>query len=506
MAFTEILILDLKKIEQATFRSSLAKSGKADSVELKYFDYVHKNPGCTPQDIMHALYGEGKREAFKKVQQRLAGKIITYHQQLDEFDVSPHGDTHREQMLAQKFIRRKNWIAAKKYLDVVEQNAINTRKYELLEWVYTLHLRHCQDFELSARETIQKRDANRALHHRFCQIDEIFALLNERYAKARRSGVVLDKDEIVREALKQCELTPAEANNPAFMVKLMSLLRKVAASNKDWVGFERVVTKVLFRMKRAGCFTPADVEWEVALHDMVAHSLYRNAEFEEALKIVESADELARQMPGANRAAAIKRIALRAAIYNFTGRVKEAIPILQKALSELSPHESPEDGLDMRMNLAAYHYNARQYKEAVQVLQSIPFDNNTLGEIMGLEWRFKKEMFELISFVDRNIPEKALTTLRRMKETFGIFFKQSQYSRVPTYLEFVELLVKDPQIVHKPAFLEKLKEAKLNLPNAHEDLHAIMFHCWVTCKIFNQDYYETLMKAIEWKRGRANTI
>ena len=505
MAITETLILDLKKFEQASFRSLLAKGRKADSVELKYFDFVSKNPNCTSQELMQVLYGEAKREALKKVQQRLGPKIIAFHNQLEEEENASGADTHKELWLVYRFIARKNWIAARKYLDIVEQSAGACRKYDLLDMVYTQQLRHCQYLGLSARDIIRKRDSNRVLHQRFCQIDEIFALLHEQLEEARRTGVVLDKDQTVKEALRQCELTVAEANNPAFMAKLMSLLRKVAASSKDWSGFERVVSKVLSRMQTNGCFTPAYIEWEVELLDMVGHCMYRNARFEEALRIIDEADSLARKMPGANRASNLKRTAVRAAILNFSGRVKEAIPLLHRALKEIAPHEAPEDGLDMRLNLAAYHYNAREYKEAVQVLHSFPFDNNTLVEIMGIEWRFKKEMFELISFVDRNMPEKALSTLKRIREYYVNFFKQSQYSRVPTYLDFVEMIIKDPLIVSKPEFLEKLKAANLNLPNAQEDLHAILFHVWITSKMFNQDYYETMLKAIDWKRNGRNS-
>ena len=72
--------------------------------------------------------------------------------------------------------------------------------------------------------------------------------------------------------------------------------------------------------------------------------------------------------------------------------------------------------------------------------------------------------------------------------------------RARVYLSFVKRIIKNPLVVYRAEFLDGVRAAQLHLANNAEDVQAIAFHCWISSKIFGQDYYETLLKSINWKR------
>jgi len=155
--------------------------------------------------------------------------------------------------------------------------------------------------------------------------------------------------------------------------------------------------------------------------------------------------------------------------------------------------------LNIQLNLAAYLYNAKDYKRAAKVNATFPHDTATLGQLMGTEWRFKYEMFQLISFYDRGHFDQADSLLKQMLAYYAHFFQADQYARVETYLQFVSRMIDDPNIVTTDAFRQDVKAAQLNMQREHEDIQAIAFYCWLTSKMFQRDYYEVLLHALGWK-------
>ncbi|MFN9801531.1 MAG: hypothetical protein ACK54P_16050, partial [Bacteroidota bacterium] len=107
---------------------------------------------------------------------------------------------------------------------------------------------------------------------------------------------------------------------------------------------------------------------------------------------------------------------------------------------------------------------------------TLPYDKATLTKWMGVEWRFKLDMFELISYYDRNLMDEAETQLQRMLTYYKEFFRAENYARVEVYLGFIKRMIKDPLVVTTEAFRQDVKVARLNLSNHQEDMKSIAFY------------------------------
>ncbi|MFN8865104.1 MAG: hypothetical protein ACK5W1_12355 [Flavobacteriales bacterium] len=500
MATLHELIHSLDRYACASFREFAGKS-KKEALEVKLFDYYLEYPEASAADLMQKLYGTENRPAFKNTQKRLLEKLARFYQLLRSYEQNDVPDPLSDYHVATTLLHKHAWEGAATYFRKAEDAAVATRNYNLLESIYTSQLPHLTDLGVEVAPFIARREANYTRHLSWCRLSTAYSLLSERQHTAALEGRALDRDAALDEAKKMWRPNAEEAGDPAFMEHFVRLIRRIAVSTKSYWHFELFAGRTYRGLRRKGFFRPADVHLQVGMLYMVAHAQYRNAHFDEALESIAEAEALIAGRPVVPVTQIRKLAALRASVYNFTGRVKEAIPLLERELNKRKPHETDRELLNIQLSLAAYYYNAREYKPAVRTLNTFPHDNNELTRLMGVEWRFKKELFELISFYDRGHYDEAESHLKRMRVYYVQFFRDDQYARAEVYLNHVAMMIKDPNIVSADAFRQQIKDAQLERQRDHEDIQAIPFHCWISSKIFNSDYYEVLLKAIKWKRG-----
>lgn len=500
MATLHELIHSLDRYACVSFREFAGK-GKKDALDLKLFDYYLEFPEAPASELMQKLYGTENRPAFKHTQKRLLEKLARFYQLLRTYEQDDVPDPMSEYHVATTLLHKHAWEGAATFFRKAEEAAVATRNYNLLESIYTTQLPHLTDLGVDCAAFLARREANLARHQSWCRLSTAYSVLNERQKAAAREGKALNREAALDEARRMWRPNAEEARDPAFMHHFVRLIRRIAVSTKSYKHFELFAGRTYRNLVRKGAFQPADIALQVDMLYMLAHAQYRNARFDEALEHIATAEALIGGRPVVPVTSVRKLAALRASVYNYTGRIQEAVKLMEQELARRKPHETDRELLNIQLSLAAYYYNAREYKKAVRTLNTFPHDNNVLTRLMGVEWRFKKELFELISFYDRGHYDEAESHLKRMRTYYSTFFGEEQYARAKVYLSHVADMVRNPNIVSTDDFRQRLKSAQLERPHDHEDLQAIPFHCWVTSKVFKRDYYEVLLHAIKWKRG-----
>lgn len=499
MARIEQMVSTLTAYEVADLKDFLGRK-RNQSAQIQLLEHIAEYPHALPSERMQALYGEEKRSAYKSCAARLTANFIQYILIRTDDDEGNIKEALPLLAVARFMIRKGAYKLAAEFLSRSEEAALGARQYELLETVYTWQLQHSIAMELNAQEVKEKWQKNRKKHDSMIQLNISFAEVARQHAEAKLRGQVLNRDAIIGETYAKVRPGIEEANDPAYMYRLFSLIRNVATSNKAYKEFEPLVSSVYERLKNKQCFLPGDSEFQLQFLYMIAHAQYRNARFNEALDTLGQAKQLRDKLSILPPTITYKLISLHASILNGAGKVEESIPMIEKCLKQRGKYDEDTELLNMKLSLAAYQYNAREYKPAVRTLNSLLGDKPHLTKLMGTEWRFKLEMFELISYYDRGMVDESLTQMQRIRGYYKDFFRADEYARVEIYLGFVERMIKDPQCVTTEAFRQDVKAAQLNLRNDEEDIQAIAFYCWLTSKMFNRDYYDVLLNAIGWKR------
>jgi tetratricopeptide (TPR) repeat protein len=274
------------------------------------------------------------------------------------------------------------------------------------------------------------------------------------------------------------------------------MARSAFASTKGYQKLEPFIVRLYTSLHRSQAFGKSDLVYEISFLYMIAHTLYRNRKFDEAEAWL---DKIALQLPAKQLKSLdlySKIIALRAAIACYQGKNSFAVQYMEKALDSRSDQLDWNEKLNMQLNLAVYYFIEEKFKKANNTLLAIGHSNNWLEENMGKEWRFKKNMIELIVQYELGNVEEAFSKLKGMKRYFAKFLGHPSYKNASIFMGFIDEMIQDPEIVKTSAFHKKVEKAGQNWGEMKYDIQAITFFSWLSSKMQQRSYYQLLLDEV----------
>jgi hypothetical protein len=296
-------------------------------------------------------------------------------------------------------------------------------------------------------------------------------------------------------------LSNHEMRDVAYMYRIVEMARSAAVSAKDYSRFEPFLSKTVQHLNSTGALQDAPVAYRIGFSYMMAHASYRMRRLKASAMLME---ELEESLPkGALQQSPFygKMVALRAAVDSFTGKNKQAIERVRHILKDDRWKSNVKERLNMQLNLAVYYFQSAQYKTAYQVILGIDRSDDWLERTMGLEWRFKKQMIEVIILYEYAKEDIALNLIRSMERYYSNFLSEPIYQRAGFFLNFIKRLIDRPDIVQQQSFIDAVDQANLAWPREREDIQAITFFCWLKSKMLRQDYYTVLLEAMSALEG-----
>ncbi|MGB1104417.1 MAG: hypothetical protein ACPG21_12440 [Crocinitomicaceae bacterium] len=135
----------------------------------------------------------------------------------------------------------------------------------------------------------------------------------------------------------------------------------------------------------------------------------------------------------------------------------------------------------------------------VVAIQNLGHTDNWLEKNMGIEWRIKKNMIDVIFQYELGRTEIALDRIQSLKRIHGELFKTKKYSRVVVFLRLIKEVIKNPHEVQSAAYLEKVETSFEWIEKEKEDLQAMSYYAWLKSKMTKRDFYEVLLELITGK-------
>ncbi|MFM9985381.1 MAG: hypothetical protein ACKVOK_09135 [Flavobacteriales bacterium] len=496
MDFLEQTIQQLSADEQSEFRQFLQKR-KQERKDLMLFDIIARNKDYEPR-VMVGKLQTTNLNAYHSLRKRLMKELYEFvvFKQLQSDATGASSVMGFISMT--RFMLQKNLPdVARYFIRKAEVSALQLRQYDLLENIYNLMIAHGDQLHTPVEETIQKWQINSKKYQARQKLNIAYTLIRLQLASARKSGTILDVEEIVTRVFREFEITIDDANTPEFMYKITSMARSAVVSAKDYHRFEPFIVRIYSRLKKTGAFTRHDFEYEIGFQYMIAHALYRNKKFDEAEKLLDGLESAENAKSLRATELYSKTIALRASIATYSGRNELAISIIRDALKNDRLRISLAERLNMTLNLSVYYFQAEEFKKANKTLIDIGHSDRWLEDKMGVEWRFKKNMIEVITQIELRHEDIALSKILSIEKHFALFFQQAAYARARIFLSFIKRLVNQPEIISSKAFAEEVINAQLAWPEEKEDLQAITFFAWLKAKMKKRNYYETLVEVMK---------
>jgi hypothetical protein len=142
--------------------------------------------------------------------------------------------------------------------------------------------------------------------------------------------------------------------------------------------------------------------------------------------------------------------------------------------------------------LSVYYFQQEEYKKANQLLLKIGRTDNWLEKNMGVEYRIKKSLIELIYQFELQRTELAFDRILSMERIHKTHLEMPKYRRVAVFLALIKTIIHDPEIVQSNQFLQRVESSFDWIDKEKEDLQAMSYYAWLKSKMTNQKFYEVL--------------
>ncbi|MDG1914160.1 MAG: hypothetical protein P8I55_06180 [Crocinitomix sp.] len=123
--------------------------------------------------------------------------------------------------------------------------------------------------------------------------------------------------------------------------------------------------------------------------------------------------------------------------------------------------------------------------------------DNSFEKNMGVEWRIKKNMIDVIYQYELGRTEIALDRILSIERIHKNLLRTNQYSRISVFLGLVKRIIKNPLIEDEEEFFNRVESSFVWIEMEQEDLQAVSYYAWLKSKMTKQKFYDVLRELMQ---------
>ncbi len=471
---------------------------KSERKDLALFTILERKDDYKPREITEMLYGKANLNAYHTLRKRLTRELLdfTMLKSMDE-DNTSYSAILGMIAMSRRLLDKNRADIARKYLEKAEALANSTESYDLLDNILNLQIKHAHELDLDVEKIIEQWK----LFREEAEIDEkvnlAYGLIRQRLNQIKRTGQPQNLLTITNNALRELDLDETRIMRPSLMYMLVSMTRSAVIATKNYFLFDSYVCNIYDQLVARKAFSKKNHLYQLWFLYMIAHVKYRNRDFEKAREYVNALNEHLGHYGNMHFNRFYPRsVLLDAAVYSYMSENEKSIHILEEALGNAQLNLTVEDRCNMTLNLAVYQFQGENYRAANRLLRDIGHTDKWLEKRLGIEWRFKKNLIEIIVQVEMENTEIALARIASIDRYYKGFFQNELYQRARVFLGFIKQVIEKPDSIATEAFARHVDETIVRLPQDKEDIQAITFYCWLKSKMLRKSYYPVLIETV----------
>lgn len=489
------IILTLTPDERKEFRKFIQRNRfKNQRIDLDLFNLLCQESTQEKGEIFNQLYQhEADRNAYHSVRKRLVKHLndFIYLNQLGT-EETLEAEITKNLILVRHLFRNNLEKLAWKYIRKSENLAEKAELNDQLQLIYELQIEHYDPLWLDCtlKELVKKRRKIAELAQEDQNLKIIGSFVKQELQKVKIKAQDIDLERILDLLLNTFDMKDSLFRRPKLRYNFILIARRIILANKDFYSFEAYLIENYKKISDSGYFDVKPSQRLTILY-YIAHTLYRNKKFSEAILYLNQSLPYFEQVErSTHHRFHVKFHLLRAASENLAGNLKESIQILENLNSvKFATHE---DELNVKLNLSVYYFQQEEYKKANQLLLKIGRTDNWLEKNMGVEYRIKKSLIELIYQFELQRTELAFDRILSMERIHKTHLEMPKYRRVAVFLALIKTIIHDPEIVQSNQFLQRVESSFDWIDKEKEDLQAMSYYAWLKSKMTNQKFYEVL--------------
>ncbi|MDG5489946.1 hypothetical protein [Psychroserpens sp. SPM9] len=482
--------------DEQRFINYLEKKNKRnDTKNIDLFKLL-KADELTSKEICQKLYGNTKKDAYHALRKRLYQSLIDFiaNSNLEE-ENSVDMQIIKYILASRTFLIHKKPKIAYQILDKAEALAQEHFLFPILNEIYHTKIQYAyMNPSVDINALISDFRSNQKQHFLEEELNLVYAKIRQTLSDMTYKGKVIDFNTVLNDTLKAHNIDSSESLSFKSLYQLISIVSLSALATNDYLKIEPFLISTYEKIKHHKTRDKQLVH-HIKVVYMIANTLFRNKKFTESLAYLNIMETLMLQQRKKYYATFKLKYALLTALnYNYINKQEEAISVLESV--KQSKHADIESLLDIHLGLVMFYIQKSDYKNAKTIFSKFYHTDKYYIEKAGKEWVIKKNLAEIILYIELGEFNLAESRLLSFKRSYFSYLKQINQARVITFIKLVESYFKHPDQVTSEKFKTTVENAFDWVDEKHEDIFVMSFYAWLKSKMENKPLYQTTLALV----------
>lgn len=481
--------------EKKHFRQFLQQKNKrADVKNLQLLDLIESD------DIknLDKLYeSEKNNDAYYALRKRLQDNLLLFLSQRT-FE-SNHSDTYDALRLVVvgRFLLENDVVrTAFKCLDKAERLAEHLEQFNLLNELLLLKLQYAHLPGAEDLETLTTRFMQNQSHmQREARLNLAYAFLRQELQEIHLKGKIVNLTTLMVTTIKKYKISAQDLMTYKSIYQILFIANEYAAIQQNYGLITRYINRTNRFMKDQINKKQSSLFYHISILYFLANFHLRRMDFEESLPYLKEMMDLMADSRYHDVFYLRHQLLLALKLY-FTGSASEAIPLLQKSLSNTKTAAKPEDIEDLRACLAMFLALCND-QGSLKQLALLTRTDAWYEKKMGMLWTIRKNLMEILVQAQFSNIELAMSRLTSFRRRYKKYLLNTSEKRVLSYLKLVERYLLKPDVAFETSYQ---KEVLNQLEGAeNNDIFSLSFIAWLIARWEKKPAYEVVLKIIQDK-------
>ena len=491
----DAIIFSLSTSEKQQFSTYLSQRNKRTDTKNRTLLKLISQGETNTETICKTLYGKINKNAYHALRKRLFDNLIDFIANKNLEDENSIDIQIIKYLLASRtFLLQKQYKTGYKLLDKAECVAEEHLLYPILNEIYHTKIQYASEYNKADIDTlIKKQNLNRKNHLLEDQLNSVYAKLKLVVNEINFNKKIVNFESVLNNIISDLNI---DLNNSLSFKSLYQIVAIADISALMTTHYYKIESFVLnsYAILKANKQTNKQLYYQIEITYIIANTQFRNKKFDEALFYI---NEMHKLMLTNNKKYykdfKYKFTLVKALSLNFNSEAKEAIKIVD---NDIKHSDNSDAMLNLRLCLVMLYFQQEDYHKARHIVSKFHHTNKWYIEKVGIDWVIKKNLAELLLYIELREDDLFFSRLKSFKTNFNNYLKQINQERILVFLKFAEMHYKNPENSTTKKFRYKIENTFTWTKTSEEDIFVISFYSWLKSKIQKSPIYKTTLDLI----------
>lgn len=479
------IIQSLNKEEVRSFKLySNRVTPSEERKDLILFDFIRKQgPSYNEDKIYQKLYGDKSKNAYYRLKNRVAedlNKSLT----IQHYGYSEEVQIHNLLTSVKLFAKKRELDLCFHYLKKAEKLADSIEAYDLLDIIYSEHIKLAQEaISINPEETIQKRKENLKILNTLREMDDVLAMViyktkTTQNFNSKQNPIIPLLEETINGVLEDKNLK----KGVKLRFKIYRAVSQVLLQRHEYVALEEYLEKTYSDFSKEKLFNKTNHDSKLQMLTYMVNCLFINKKFQDSLDYAELLKEGMEEFDGEKKDKYLF-FYYNALVNNYgTLDKSKAIQILEDLKTSNLLNKTPFYEVFVYGNLAILNHEINENKKAIKLFHQLYMLDSYKNT--DTAYKFKTEVAELLIRYELQDFDFLEYRIKQVKKDFKNELKLTENKRENELITIISQMMYTNSIRSNKELSKKINNF-INIDERDYRLYSEMinYNAWLKTKL-----------------------